>query len=179
MFPPQSPCHLVPFGVFGHRGLWAIFKRHENKSIFCLFTRLSWSQIWKTQQMPKRSIRDDWAKAMIGGVKPKPKPKPKEPSDTARKQTATTGQTVAKCPTGGWAASSDIGLKKASVNIPMKDMSPEFKRLVVEELIRTGRARVVTRRPRKRRRRRRKGRRRRSSFRGFFVKFVFNIMHAL
>ena len=30
----------------------------------------------------------------------------------------------------------------------MRDMSPEFKRLVVEELIRTGRARVVIRRGR-------------------------------
>ena len=30
----------------------------------------------------------------------------------------------------------------------MKDMSPEFKRLVVEELIRTGKARVVTRKGR-------------------------------
>ena len=104
----------------------------------------------ETQQMLKRSIRDDRAKAMIGGVKPKPKPKPmpKKPSDTAHKQTAKTRQTVAKGPTGGRAASSDIGLKKAPVNIPMKDMSPEFKRLVVEELIRTGRARVVTRRGR-------------------------------
>ena len=105
----------------------------------------------ETQQMRKRSIRDDQAKAMIGGVKPKPKPMPKKPSDTAHKQTAKTaktGQTVAKGPTGGRAASSDIGLKKAPVNIPMKDMSPEFKRLVVEWLIRTGRARVVTRRGR-------------------------------
>ena len=103
----------------------------------------------ETQQMPKRSIRDDRAKAMVGGVKPKPMPK--KPSDTARKQTAKTAktrQTIAKGPTRGRAASSDIGLKKAPVNIPMKDMSPEFKRLVVEELIRTGRARVVTRRGR-------------------------------
>ena len=103
----------------------------------------------ETQQMPKRSIRDDRAKAMIGGVKPKPMPK--KPSDTARKQTAKTAktrQTIAKGPTRGRAASSNIGLKKAPVNIPMKDMSPEFKRLVVEELIRTGRTRVVTRRGR-------------------------------
>ena len=78
------------------------------------------------------------------------KPKPKKPSDTACKQTAKrhTRQTVAKGATGGRAASSNIGLKKAPVNIPMEDMSPEFKRLVVEELIRTGRARVVTRRGR-------------------------------
>ena len=83
---------------------------------------------------------------MTGGVKPKPKPK--KPSNTASKQTAKhqTGQTVAKGATGGRAASCDIGLKKAPVNIPMRDMSPEFKKLVVEELIRTGRARVVTRR---------------------------------
>ena len=75
---------------------------------------------------------------MTGGVKPKPKPK--KPSNTASKQTAKhqTGQTVAKGATGGRAASCDIGLKKAPVNIPMRDMSPEFKKLVVEELIRTG-----------------------------------------
>ena len=87
---------------------------------------------------------------MTGRVKPKPKPKPKKPSDTASKQTAKhhTGQTFAKGATRGRAASSDIGLKKAPVNIPLKDMSPEFKKLVVEELIRTGRARVVTRRGR-------------------------------
>ena len=63
--------------------------------------------------MPKRSIRDDRAKAMIGGVKPKPKPK--KPSGTAHKQTAKTaktGQTVAKGPTRGRAASSDIGQKR-------------------------------------------------------------------
>ena len=85
---------------------------------------------------------------MTGRVKPKPKPK--KPSGTASKETAKhhTGQTVAKDATRSRAASSDIVLKKAPVNIPMKDMSPEFKKLVVEELIRTGRARVVTRRRR-------------------------------
>ena len=85
---------------------------------------------------------------MTGRVKPKPKPK--KPSDTACKQTAKghTRQTIAKGPTRGRAASIDIGLRKAPVNIPMGDMSPEFKRLVVDELIRTGRARVVRRRGR-------------------------------
>ena len=60
---------------------------------------------------------------MTGRVKPKPMPK--KPSDTACKQTAKshTGQTVAKVPTGGRAASSDIGLRKAPVNIPMGDIS--------------------------------------------------------
>ena len=83
------------------------------------------------QQMPKRSIKDDRAKAMIGGVKPKPK----KPS-------------FAKGPTGGRAGSSDIAKKGAPVNIPMKDVSSDFKRLVVEELIRTGRARIVKRKGR-------------------------------
>ena len=49
----------------------------------------------ETQQMPKRSIKDDQAKSMTGRVKPKPKPK--KPSDTASKQVTKhqTGQTVA------------------------------------------------------------------------------------
>ena len=102
----------------------------------------------ETQQILKRSIRDNRAKSMTGGVKPKPMPK--KPSNTACKQTAKshTRQTVVKGPTRGRAASSDIGLRKAPVNIPMGDMSPEFKRLVVDELIRTGRARVVRRKGR-------------------------------
>ena len=107
----------------------------------------------ESQQMPKRSIKEDQAKSMTGRVKKlHSPPKPKKPSDTAHKQTATatataTGSTRHR-PTGGTAASSDTGLRKPPVNIPMKDMSPEFKRLVVEELIRTGKARVVTRRRR-------------------------------
>ena len=48
--------------------------------------------------------------------------------------------------TGG-RTSSDIG-GKAPLNIPLADMSPEFKTLVVDELIRTGKARVVRRRVR-------------------------------
>ena len=100
------------------------------------------------QQMPKRSIKEDRAKSMTGGVKklrspPKPKPKPKKPSNMPRKKTATATE-----PTGGTAASSNTGATKPPLNIPMKDMSPGFKRLVVEELIRTGRARVVRRRGR-------------------------------
>ena len=94
----------------------------------------------ETQQMPKRSIKDDRAKSMTGGVKPKPKPKPKKPSDTASKQTAKcqTGQTVAKGATRGRAASRDIGLKKAPVNIPMRDMSPEFKNWLLKSLLEQG-----------------------------------------
>ena len=67
-----------------------------------------------------------------------PKPKPKKPSDIAHKQTAIATAT-ATAPTRGMAASSDTGLRKPPVNIPKKDTSPEFKRLVVEEPIRTGR----------------------------------------
>ena len=88
----------------------------------------------ETQQMPKWSRRDDQAKSMTGRVKPK------KSSDIGAHK-----QTVAKGHTGG-RASSDI--RKAPLNIPMRDMSPEFKRLVVDELIRTGRARVVRRRGR-------------------------------
>ena len=84
----------------------------------------------ETHQMPKRSIKDERAKSMTGRVKPKPKPK--KPSITARKQTAKcqTRQTVTKGTTRGRAASSDIGLKKAPVYIPMRDMSPELKSLL-------------------------------------------------
>ena len=100
--------------------------------------------------MPKRNIKEDRAKSMTGGVKKlcsPPKPKQKKPSDMPRKKRATaTGPTG---PTGGTATSSDTGVTKPPLNIPMKDMSPEFKRLVVEELIRTGKARVVRRRGRK------------------------------
>ena len=110
----------------------------------------------ESQQMPKRSIKDNRAKSMTGGMKKAKNTfttKPKKPSNTAYKQTATgsTGHrpTVVKGPTRVRAASSNIGLKKPPVNIPMKDMSPEFKKIVVEELIRTGKARVVTRRGRK------------------------------
>ena len=88
------------------------------------------------QQMPKRSIKADRAMAMIGGV-------PKKPS-------------VAKGPTGGptrgraraRAGSSDIAKKGGPLNIPLKDVSSDFKRLVVEELIRTGKARIVKRKGR-------------------------------
>ena len=85
------------------------------------------------QQLPKRSIKDDWVKPMTGGVKklrlpPKPKPKPKKPSDKPHKKTAT-----ATGPTRRTAASSNTGATKPPLNIPMKDMSPEFKRIVVEE----------------------------------------------
>ena len=48
--------------------------------------------------------------------------------------------------TGG-RTSSDIG-EKAPLNIPMADMSSEFKRLVVDELIRVRKARVARRRGR-------------------------------
>ena len=101
------------------------------------------------QQMPKRSIEEDQAKSMTGGVKKlHSPPKPKKPKDAACKQTATATGSTRHRPTGGRAASSDTVLRKPPVNITMKDMSPEFKRLVVEELIRTGKARVVTRRGR-------------------------------
>ena len=94
----------------------------------------------ETQQIPKWSRRDAFAKCMTSEVKPK---KPMKASS----DTGACKQTVAKGPTSTRGrASSDM--KRVPLNIPMGDMSPEFKRLVVDELIHTGRARVVTRKGR-------------------------------
>ena len=65
-------------------------------------------------QMAKRSRRDDLAKAMIGG-------KPKS-SDTG--------------------ASKGKGRGKP-INIPLDDISPELKKLLVREMVKGGRAKVV------------------------------------
>ena len=68
-------------------------------------------------------------------------------SNTAKpKQKAKPTTSTAPRSSGGM-TSSDIAKGKA-VNIPMNEMSPDFKKLVVEELIRSGRARVVTRKGR-------------------------------
>ena len=78
--------------------------------------------------MPKRSIREDKLKAMCGtrSIKRIKSPeKKKKPSDTAPKPAPKTSK------------------PSNPVNIPLSDVSPEFKRLVVTELIRTGKARVI------------------------------------
>ena len=73
-------------------------------------------------QMPKRSRRDDLAKAMIGG-RSDPKPKPKS-SDTA--------------------ASKGKGKGRGKpINIPFDNISPELKKILVREMVKGGRAKVV------------------------------------
>ena len=78
--------------------------------------------------MLKRSIREDKLKLMCGtrSIKRIKSPeKKKKPSDTAPK--APPPKATASKP----------------MNIPLSDVSPEFKRLVVSELIKTGKARVI------------------------------------
>ena len=78
--------------------------------------------------MPKRSIREDKLKSMCGtrSIKRIKSPeKKKKPSDTAPK------------------AAPPKATASKPLNIPLKDVSPVFKRLVVTELIKTGKARVI------------------------------------
>ena len=73
-------------------------------------------------QMPKQSRRDDLAKAMIGG-RSEPKGKPKS-SDTA--------------------ASKGKGKGKGKpINIPLDNISPELKKILVKEMVKGGRAKLV------------------------------------
>ena len=73
-------------------------------------------------QMPKQSQRDDLAKAMIGG-RSDPKPKPKS-RDTA--------------------ASKGKGKGRGKpINIPLDNISPELKKILVREMVKGGRAKVV------------------------------------
>ena len=94
----------------------------------------------ESQQMSKQNRADDLAKSMTRGVKPK-KPMKVSSNIGVRKQKVAKRAPIS---TGG-RTSSNIG-GRAPLNIPMADMSPEFKRLVVDGLIRTGKARVVRRR---------------------------------
>ena len=65
-------------------------------------------------QMPKQSQRDDLAKAMIAG-RSNPKPKPKS-SDTAASKGKGKGR----------------GKK---INIPLDNISPELKKILVREMV--------------------------------------------
>ena len=88
--------------------------------------------------MPKQSRVADRLRAMT-----LPPPLPEASSNTGKKKAVSTN-------TGKKAASSNTGKKVArkkrsfqGINIPMEDISPEMKKLVVDELIRTGKARVI------------------------------------
>ena len=75
-------------------------------------------------QMPKWSRRDDLAKAMIGG-RSDPKTEPKS-SDTAASEGKGKGKGKGK-----------------PINIPLDNISPELKRILVKEMVKGGRAKVV------------------------------------
>ena len=74
--------------------------------------------------MPKRSRQDDLAKAMIRGSSD-PKPKPKS-SNTATSKGKGKGKG-----------------KGMPINIPLDNISPELKRILVKEMVKGGRAKVV------------------------------------
>ena len=85
----------------------------------------------ESTEMPKRSRKADREKAMVGGSS---KPKPKS-SDTAKSTTSTKGKATAGKPTDT--------VKAKSIDIPLSECSAEFKKFVVAELVKTGKARVV------------------------------------
>ena len=83
--------------------------------------------------MPKRSIKEDKLKLMCGRrsiKKIKSPEKKKKPSNTAPKAPAA-------------AAAAPKATASKPLNITLSDVSPEFKRLVVTELIKSGKARVI------------------------------------
>ena len=66
--------------------------------------------------------------------------KKKKPSDTAPKAAPPKAAPPKAAPPK---AAPPKATASKSVNIPLSDVSPEFKRLVVSELIKTGKARVI------------------------------------
>ena len=84
------------------------------------------------QQMPKqsRTRQEEWARSMMGARNVK------APKKTAPKR-ATGGQ--------GKDVSSDTGARKGGkpITIPLSDVSPELRAILVKEMIKGGRAKVV------------------------------------
>ena len=79
--------------------------------------------------MPKRSQTQDKMLAMIGGSSEPPKKQPKkEPpkKDTQKESSETVGKG-----------------KKKLLNIPLKDFSPEVRKMLVAGMVKGGKARVV------------------------------------
>ena len=83
----------------------------------------------ESYQMPKRSRRDDLAKAMVGGLGDKAKIKPKS-SNTAPAAAASTSKGKGKG-------------RGMPINIPLDNISPELKKILVQEMVKGGRAKVV------------------------------------
>ena len=78
------------------------------------------TQSYLDTQMPKRSRADDRAKAMVGKGEIKPKEKPKT-SDTAPGK----------------------GKGSGAINIPLDQISPELKKILVKEMIKGGKAKLI------------------------------------
>ena len=89
--------------------------------------------------MPKQSHshKEEWARSMVGARKPAKKKAAL--SDTAKQapKNATGGQEIA--------VSSDTGAGKGGkpITIPLSDVSPELKAILVQGKIKGGRAKVV------------------------------------
>ena len=81
--------------------------------------------------MPKRSHsrKEEWARSMVGARKPA---KEKAASSDTAKQ-------APKKATGGQGA----GKGGKPITIPLSDVSPELKAILVKEMIKGGRAKVV------------------------------------
>ena len=72
-------------------------------------------------QMPKRSRTEDRAKGMVGKGEIKAKEKPKTSNTAQRKG------------------------KGGPINIPLDNISPELKKILVKELVREGKAKLIKR----------------------------------
>ena len=95
--------------------------------------------------MPKRSIQEDKLKSMCGtrSIKRIKSPeKKKKPSDTAPKAAPPKAAPPKAAPPK--ATASKPSKPSTPLNIPLSDVSPEFKRLVVSELVKAGKARVIS-----------------------------------
>ena len=83
----------------------------------------------KAREMPNKSQEEDRKKVMSGTTSAKRIKSPKKPSDTAKKAEKVLPET-STCRENG-------------IDIPLSEHSHEFKKLVAEELVRTGKARVI------------------------------------
>ena len=87
-------------------------------------------------QMPKRSRTEDQAKGMVGKGEFKAKEKPKT-SDTARPGKGTKTSDIAP--------GKGKGSGSGPINIPLDNISPELKKILVKELVKGGKAKLVKR----------------------------------
>ena len=72
--------------------------------------------------MPKRSRKEDREKAMVGGSSKQ------KSSDTAKSSRSTKGKET---------------VKEKGIDIPLSECSEEFKKFVVTELVKTGKAKII------------------------------------